>query len=208
MDAAFENLQRFLTANEGPLAYVVLGASGAVEYLVPPFPGDLLAVFGIFLAVTAKYNLPLVYLMLNLGATLGGLASYALGRWLRSHPQRWPQLLHQGTGRRALDAILKRFERHGSVYLLVNRFVPVLRSLFFVGAGLAGLPLKQVAAMGFAGAALWNALLLAAGIFAGHNWRRVGILLQQYTLVSVGCLLLIAIVWWIKASRRSSAGRP
>lgn len=207
MDSWLDSWRAFLMAHEGVVAYLLLGASGAVEYVVPPFPGDVLAVFGIFLAVTADYNLPLVYLMLNIGSTLGGLVAYGGGRWMRAAPSAWPAWLQQGWAHVAIEVTLRRFQRHGGWYLLVNRFVPVLRSFFFLTAGLVAMPIWRVAVLGFLSAALWNLLLLAIGVFAGKNWRVVELYLQRYTLISISVMALGVTVWLLWRWRQRRAER-
>ena len=50
------------------------------------------------------------------------------------------------------DSQMKR----GNWYLAANRFLPALRAFFFVGAGLANMPLRAVIFWGGLSAAVWN----------------------------------------------------
>ena len=65
-------------------------------------------------------------------------------------------------------------QRHGAVLLVINRFVPGVRALFFVAAGLAGLPLRAVVGWSVVSSLLWNAALVAVGTWVGWNVDRMG----------------------------------
>ncbi|HEY8432880.1 MAG TPA: hypothetical protein VIL20_31125, partial [Sandaracinaceae bacterium] len=127
-----DELLAWLKEAEGPLAYVVLALASLIEYVFPPFPGDTVALFGVFLAASSGYSVARVYAALNAGALAGGMSAYALGRWIAvRRERRTPRFLRGQQVRRAIDAVLARFERHGAAYLALNRFVPALRSVFF-----------------------------------------------------------------------------
>ena len=198
-----DELLAWLQTSEGPLAYVVLGACALLEYVFPPFPGDTVTLFGAFLAATAGYSAPLVYLTLNVGAVGGGMLAYALGRWLAVRREvRSPRFLRTVQARRALDRAVKAFERHGAAYLMLNRFLPAMRAFFFIGAGLAGLPAWKVALYGGVSAAIWNALLLAIGWTVGDNFDRLLELSRGYSYAALGVVALAAVFFAVRAYRR------
>ncbi len=202
-----EEVLAWLQHSEGPLGYAALAAACCVEYLVPPLPGDTVALFGIVLAATAGWSAPLVYLALNVGAVGGGMAVYGIGRWIGGHrAERTPRFLRTQQAREALDATIARFERHGALYLLLNRFVPALRGFFFLAAGIAGIPAWKVALYGTISAMLWNALLLALGWAAGSNLERLQGWLSIYTwaaLAVVAVVVGVMIVRAVRARRRA-----
>lgn len=198
---------RYLSENEGPLAYLVLGAAGAIEYVFPPLPGDTLILFGAFLAATLGYNLFYVYATMTLGSIVGGLVAYAGGRWLVDRPARLAWLMRSSRARTALEFVNDRFVRYGSLYLALNRFVPALRAFFFVGAGLARLPLERVVLFGGLSAAVWNALLLALGYAVGNSWSALVEYSRRYTMVSVLVLgSVIAAMFFARRRRRRRFG--
>ena len=193
-----EELLLWLQHSEGPLAYVVLSASSFVEYLFPPFPGDTIALFGIFLAATAGYHVVWVYVALNLGAFVGGMATYGVGRWIGvRREQRTPRFLRGKRARIAIDTTIERFDRHGALYLAINRFVPALRGFFFVAAGMAGLPWWRVALFGTLSAMVWNGLLLGLGWLVGANFDELSRWVATYSYVAVGLTVFVVgvLVW-------------
>ena len=93
-----EDLFAWLQRSEGPLAYLILAAASAVEYVFPPFPGDGVTLFGIVMAASAGYHVAGVFAALTFGALGGEMAAYWAGRWIAS---RWPRRawLRPGTSR-------------------------------------------------------------------------------------------------------------
>ncbi len=204
MQAWLESLQQWML-HAGPWAYVIVAASAAIEYILPPLPGDALTLFGLFLASSAGYSKTGMYLAVCAGAVLGSLVPYAFGQWLGNHRQRWPNFMQTPASERAMHAIDQQFARWGAVYLIANRFIPAFRAFFFVAAGLARLSLWRVAFYGLLSAAAWNALLLAAAVFMAQRWEDLLAWLQRYTLMaSLALLLLVAalIVYRYRRARR------
>lgn len=182
------------------MAYLVLALAGAIEYVVPPLPGDTVTLFGAVLAGTAGYSLGLVYGCVTVGAIGGSLVAYAFGLWAGRNERRWPRWLRGEKTSRRIHTVIARFERNGAAYLAVNRFLPALRAVFFVAAGMAELPLWKVVVFGGLSAAVWNAGILAVGWAVGHNFDRLRSIYEQYTtwsLVVVGLLVLALVARWV-----------
>jgi membrane protein DedA with SNARE-associated domain len=178
--------------NHNTLGLAILCASACIEYLFPPFPGDTITVFGAFLVARRGWSGPLVFGAVTVGSAVGCMIDYAFGRWLGANEDRWT------SGRLArfrpqIDALVARFERHGGLYIAINRFIPSLRSLFFIAAGMARLRPWVVLAYGTLSALLWNALLLLLGVTVGQSWDRLVSLFETYGL-AFWCLVVLAVV--------------
>lgn len=179
--------------------------AGAVEYVVPPFPGDTVTLFGAVLAGTAGYELWVVYVVITVGAILGGLLAYGFGGWLGRHEERWPRFLRVEERRDRIHTVIRRFEKHGAAYLAINRFLPAFRAIFFVAAGMAELPLWKVVVFGGASAALWNAGILGVGFAVGNNFDDLHRIYEQYTtwsLAVIGAAALAIGGRWLWRHRR------
>lgn len=195
-----EDLLRWLEQSEGPLAYLVLGLAGAIEYVIPPFPGDTVTLFGSVLAGTAGYHMVLVYVSITAGAIGGSLLAYAFGLWLGRIEERWPRWLRGEATVERIHTVLRRFEKHGAAYLAINRFLPAFRAIFFVAAGMAQLPVWKVVVFGGLSAAVWNAGILALGWAVGHNFEELRAIYEKYTVWSlsiVGGIILALVARWL-----------
>ncbi len=202
--ALSEKILDLIARNPHGAGFWLLAACAAIEYLFPPFPGDLIVVFGAFLVTRRGWPGPQVFLAVLAGSIVGFMLDYSAGRALARTEGRW------ASGRLAkyrprIDALIERFARHGALYLVINRFLPSVRAFFFVAAGMARLSPWKVLLAGVASAAAWNGLLFLAGATVGSQWERLRTLAQQYSVVATAVLLAIALVlvlrWWWKRRR-------
>lgn len=204
-----EDLLAWLRETHGPLGYVVLALAAALEYVFPPIPGDTIALGGIALATGAGYIVVLVYLALNVGALGGGMAAYGVGRAIATRRgRRPPRFLRSMVARRAIDALLLRFQKHGAVYLALNRFVPAFRAFFFIAAGMARLPAWKVALWGTLSAMIWNALLIGLGWILGSNLELLARWVATYSYVAIAIAVLVVLVamWrWRRSLREEES---
>ena len=194
----------WLRTHEGPPAYLVLGLAGLIEYVFPPFPGDAIAVFGVCLAFGAGYQPAIVYAALVAGAVVGGQAMWWLGRRYAARDSR-PALLRGPRAEAALREVQARFEQHGSLFLVVHRFIPALRAFVFVGAGMSNLYFWRVLLLGGASAMAWNAVLMGAGWLVSANWERLAGIVSAYSTVVILLVVVGAIVALVVRARRTGA---
>ena len=186
------------------MAYLLVAFAAGIEYLVPPLPGDTIALFAVAMAVRAELSWLLLYVFLTLGAVAGGLVAWGFGVWLAEHENDWPGIFDRPATQRTLAAVRRGYEKHGPAYLLANRFLPGLRAFFFVGAGLSGMRAGAVVLYGGLSAALWNAGLLGIGYELGKNWEALQSFFETYTAATMGIVAAVAFVLIVRALLRTA----
>ena len=185
----------------GPFAPAILLLASFVEYVFPPFPGDLVVVFGAWYAAMGTISWPLGFAAATAGAVAGSLVDYAAGRWLSPR-------LGARAGRRGpisaerLHRFVAAYRRWGPALLLANRFLPGLRGFLFLAAGAAGISFTQVLVLGAISAAVWNALLLAAGAFLVGSLPELLALLRRSGDAATAALAVLAIAAGLSVGRR------
>jgi membrane-associated protein len=195
----------------GPFAPLLLFAAAVIEYVFPPFPGDLVVVFGAWYAVHGELSWPVTYAAVTAGAVLGSVIDHrvgvAVGRRLSG---RWAS--RAGLTPEKLEQFEKSYRRWGVWLLLANRFLPGIRAFLFVAAGASGIPLRSVILFGGVSAALWNAGLLAAGATLAKNVDELVDLMRRYTVaawitVGAGVALAVGLWLWRRGAARRAARR-
>jgi membrane protein DedA with SNARE-associated domain len=88
-----------------------------------------------------------------------------------------------------------RFRRHGPAYLVLNRFLPGIRALFFVAAGLAGMRPRDVLLYGGISVALWSAVIIVAGALVGANLDSLERLVRHYSAICWAVLGAAALLY-------------
>jgi len=200
-------------AAHGALGAVVLFLSSLIEYVFPPFPGDMVTLFGTFLVVKGVWSFPFALLLVMAGSLTGAAMDYGIGRLLgrrldrlpsEKQVRRWTPLTLE-----KYQLLTERFRRHGAVYISINRFLPGIRAFFFVVAGAARMSFAKVMLFAALSALAWNTLILGAGYLVGENWDRLRGLVRSYATVAwiaLGLLIVVgAIVLW-RRRRRARKG--
>ena len=76
-------------------------------------------------------------------------------------------------------------ERTGRSAVFFCRFVPIIRSLISIPAGMAKMELLPFLLLTTAGSLIWNTVLIGAGVVAGASWERILVLLKTYSRFAV-----------------------
>lgn len=203
MDAVLALFQRLSPL----LVYLALGVGSALENVIPPIPADTFVLLGGFLAARGVVSAPLVFLV-----TWGANVASALGMfWVGA--THGPGFFDRGWGRHLLRPEQRKrmsgfYDRWGVLAVFLARFLPGLRAVVPVTAGLARISGWKVAVPLAAASALWYGTLVWLGTIAGRNLERVQSLIDRANLVLLGiaAILFVAIgLWWWRT--RGEVGR-
>ena len=167
----------------------------ALESMIAPVPSEGVMPFAGFLIATGKFSLVPVLLASSLGSMLGSWISYALGfyggRRLVLHVRKYFLL-----SERHLNWTEKFFERYGAKTIFIARFIPVIRHLISIPAGMGKMNLLRFSLYTLVGATIWNGFLVYCGMKLKENWEVIHHASQylDYVVVAVaiiGCVYLV-----------------
>lgn len=188
-------------ASQGPvLLYVLLGAGSALENFFPPVPADTFVLLGAFLAASGRADAWTVFLVTWLANTGAALLVYWTG-------YRFGRPFFQvGLGRYVLNpAQLRRlgefYQRWGLPAIFFARFLPGLRAMVPVFAGVTHQRFRTVAFPVLVASGIWYGALVWAGATAGRNLPTILEVLggaNRALLVFAAVLFVVAGLWWVK----------
>ena len=156
----------------GPLGYFYVWLLMTCESMILPLPSEaVMPPAGIAIA-RGQMSWALVLLFSTLGSLTGSLVSYAIGR-AGGIPlvRRFGKYLFLDEGH--LQWVHDFFAKRGQWTIFVARFIPVVRHLSSIPAGLGKMPIAKFVAYTAAGAAMWNMTLAFAGFKLGQNWEKI-----------------------------------
>ena len=112
---------------------ILVFAASFLEYVFPPFWGDMLVLLGFFVSGRSEDGPMLVFLAALAGSTLGAATAFSLGRRFGVGLVRRMTFRRRRRGTR--EKVRRLFLRFGEKILIINRFVPVVRGFFLYCAG-------------------------------------------------------------------------
>ncbi|MGA9754197.1 MAG: DedA family protein [Desulfobaccales bacterium] len=170
-----ESLCYYNTLFINQCSYVGIFLLMALESMVAPIPSELVMPFAGFLIFTGDFGVVPVMVASSLGSILGSLLSYGMGRLGEPVVLRYGRYLLLNPHH--LEWTKNFFDRHGGKTIFISRFIPVVRHLISIPAGLARMSLIPFILYTAVGATLWNGFLTYLGVRLKENWR----IIQQYT---------------------------
>ena len=178
-----------------------------LESTLVPIPSMLVMPFAGFLAANGDFSLPAI-LAINSGAALTGSA---ISYWIGAAGGK-PLLLKYGKYILVRPADLEKseqyFARHGAWTIFIARFVPVVRHIISVPAGIARMKLPTFFLQTFLGATIWGGGLMVIGYELGARWESVMKVAKKFDLaiaLVVVAVIVTAAVMFVVRRRRARA---
>ena len=197
-------LTNFILNTVGDWGYTGIFIMMAIESSFIPFPSEIVMIPAGYLAYKGEMSLLLVL--------LSGFAGSMIGAWIN-------YLLAMSLGRKflyaygryffmpaeVLDKMEVFFKAHGSVSTFSGRLIPGVRQLISIPAGLSKMPFGLFSLYTFLGAGLWSSILVFMGYFLGENEGLIKEYLHELVWVSLGLVLIIAVVYTYLYKRKNNA---
>ena len=144
-----------------------------VENIFPPIPSEVILTFGGFMTIDTTMTVVGVVIASTIGSVLGAIVLYYVGKILNKKRlikivnSKYGKLLRVKT--KDIESADKWFDAKGNKTVFFCRFVPVIRSLISVPAGMSEMPMPKFLFYTTSGSLLWNTLLVCVGAFAGDK---------------------------------------
>lgn len=171
----------------------------ALENIFPPIPSEIILTFGGFMTTYTSLNVWLVILMATIGSVLGGTVLYGIGRILDA--EKLERILSGRIGKilRLKPQDVQRaqnwFARKGNITVFFCRFIPIVRSLISIPAGMMKMKIGSFLLLTTMGTAIWNTVLVWLGVFAGASWEKIVNYLGVYSEAALIVLIIGAILF-------------
>lgn len=169
-----------------------------LENLFPPIPSEVILTFGGFMTISTSMNVFGVILVSTIGSLLGAIILYYLGKILNK--ERINKIIKSKYGKllriksKDIEMADKWFDTKGRKTVFFCRFIPVVRSLISIPAGMSEMPLPQFTIYTFFGSLIWNTVLILIGAFAGDKKDYILSLLDDVSNIVLIALIFIFVV--------------
>ena len=181
-----------------------------IENVFPPIPSEvILLISGFFSTYT---NLSVLYMIVasTFGSFLGAIILYYIGKIFNK--ERLKKIVNGRLGKilflkeNDIDKADEWFDNKGNKSVFFCRFVPIVRSLISIPAGMSEMPMGKFIIYTICGSMIWNTVLICLGYRLGRNWEYVLTILDKYQMLVIVILVIIfgyVIIKFYRKKRKS-----
>lgn len=173
-----------------------------IENLFPPIPSEILLSFAGFLTTKTELSVFGMILSSTLGSVVGAVLLYVLGRFL--DPLRFEKLLNKFHFKKEeVQKTKEWFKNKGSLSVLFCRFIPVLRSLISIPAGMSQMKILPFLVYTAFGSLIWNTALIYAGSILGEHYEKISYMVKEYGIFLFAIGIPVILLIYYKKRKRS-----
>lgn len=166
-----------------------------LESSAMPIPSEIVLPFSGFLVSEGRFTLSGLAIVSGLGSTLGSAITYMIGKHGgESFIRRYGKYILLTD--RDLDLTTKFFSRFGLAAAFLGRFVPIVRAVISIPAGIARVPFIPFLFYSFSGSLLWGYLLGYLGLTLGPRWFELRDRFHwvDYVVLSLIVIMILALI--------------
>ena len=201
-------MQEFIISLMGQFGYFGVFFLIALENVFPPIPSEVILLFGGFMTTYTSLNIALMVVAATLGSLLGAIVLYYIGKILNK--ERLKKIVSGKVGKvlrlkeKDIDMADHWFDTKGNKTVFFCRFIPIVRSLISIPAGMSEMPMAKFLLYTTVGSAIWNTVLIVIGNRVGENWESILGVFDQYSHIVLILLILIFIlfIFWFYTKKQ------
>lgn len=179
-----------------------------IENIFPPIPSEVILTLGGFMTSKDGINMSLfgVIMYSTFGSMLGAIILYYVGYIFNK--DRLLKIVRSKVGKilclKESDIVKSdsSFNKNGDLTVLYCRFIPIVRSLISIPAGVNKMKFSIFLLYTFIGSLIWNTVLVSLGKLVGENYMIVAGVFSKYSKVILILLICLIVYKIIKKIRK------
>ncbi|MBU0980423.1 MAG: DedA family protein [Nanoarchaeota archaeon] len=198
-----EFLVEYITLFIDKIGYIGIFVLMVLESMIAPIPSEAVMPFAGYLVTQGRFDFWTAAIISGLASVVGSLIGYYMG-YVGGYPivRKVGKYLFLDEGH--LKWTERFFKKYGSITIFTARFIPVVRHLISIPAGIARMDLKRFVFYTAIGATIWNTFLLYVGFRLAEHWHLITEYsrpLDMIVLAVIAIYLMIHVRKWLRASR-------
>ena len=185
----------------------------AVENIFPPIPSEVILAFGGFMTSQTTLNAIGVIISATIGSTVGAIVLYLIGRILNK--ERLERIVSGKIGKvlrlkaSDIEKADKWFDTKGQKTVFICRFIPIVRSLISIPAGMSEMNFLKFLLYTVLGSTIWNTVLVLLGKELGDSWERVVEVFDNFSHIILVVLIIVVAfgIFWFYKSKSKKKGK-
>ncbi|MEG2646084.1 MAG: DedA family protein, partial [Clostridia bacterium] len=170
-------MQEFIITIVNNFGYIGIFFLIAIENLFPPIPSEVILTFSGFITTFTNLNLIGVIISSTIGSLIGAVILYGIGRLISK--DRLKKLLNCKIVRALkfkkseIKATEGYFDKIGITAVFFCRFIPIVRSLISIPAGIEKMNFNIFLILTTFGSLIWNTVIIIIGRLVGGSWQTI-----------------------------------
>lgn len=202
-------MEHIITEFISKWGYLAITILVLLENILPFIPSEIILTFAGLLSTKSDLSLPMLFVISTVASFVGLLVLYYISRLVSEERLyrfvdkygKWIKLKGKDVAR-ANDW----FKRYGEIAVLVCRFVPVLRVLITIPAGINRMNVVKFVVLSLIGTTIWNFALIYLGSLLSDSWDVLmnGIHTYSYVMYVLLAVVIVYIIYrFVKRKRKS-----
>lgn len=180
-----------------------------IENIFPPIPSEVILTFGGFATTITDITVIGAIIAATIGSVLGAILLYWVGMFLSEEKiynfteGKCGRIL--GLKKTNINKAFRWFDSKGKYAVFFGRFIPIIRSLVSIPAGMAKMSMLPFLALTTVGSLIWNTALILLGKLAGESWGKVAGCIDGYSniiLIGFGVLFVFGTVSYYSKKKK------
>lgn len=191
-------MEAFLGQIMDSYGYLGIGLLILIENVFPPIPSEFILTMGGLMTTRSSLTVLGVIISATIGSLLGAIVLYLIGKILNKDrlikivESKYGRLLR--VKRKDIEMADKWFLEKGTGTVFFCRFIPIVRSLISIPAGMSEMSMIKFIIYTLFGSAIWNTVLVCVGAFAGNQIDNILNILDNVSHIILILLIVIFVV--------------
>ncbi len=201
-------MQEFIINIMNSYGYIGVFLLILIENIFPPIPSELILLFSGFMTTYTKLNIIVMIISATLGSLIGALLLYKIGTIFDKEKLK---ILISGKLGKVLnlknsdiDNANKWFSNEGQKTVFFCRFIPLIRSIISIPAGMNKMKISKFITYTLLGSVIWNLVLIIIGHVVGRNWKAILKIIKLYSHFALLLLFISLMILIIKYYKNKS----
>lgn len=162
-------------------------------------PGDSMLIAAGILSAGDVFNVYIVLAVFSMGSFLGNLIGYEIGKRLEMYREKhkWLRRILQD---QYIEEAHKMFAKYGDRIVLVQRYIPMVRTFGPMVAGAVGMRYQVFVLYSFVGSLLWSVSLVLPAYWLGNHVPGIENRIEIMVLTVLG-ITTIPVAWQLYSKR-------
>lgn len=190
-------MENWITTVMEEFGYIGVFLLIMLENLFPPIPSEVILIFGGFMTTQTDLSIFGVVVASTIGSVVGAIILYGIGalvgiKRIERFVDRWGKVLRLTS--KDIHKANSWFEKYDVWTVFFCRFIPLIRSLISLPAGLAKMNFFTFLLLTTLGTLIWNMVLVNIGAAVGESWETIVHYMDIYSNIAYAALAIIFIV--------------